>query len=285
MTVAGLSTSPDFPVTMGPEPFEIDYVVARFRIANPSGPNVPCMALVLENSASLIEKPIAPGELVTLRGNYFGPDTGELGTVDSSGQLPTSLAGVRVLFDGIPVPLLYVQSQQINAQAPFELAGKQSTAVHVEYQGVASQTAQIPVRAVAADFFQRPPSTPNAAYTYPQGFIFNQDGTPNSPSNPASVGSTVWILGTGGGVFTPPLPTGTMAPNSQLSYLAPPVSVIVDATPALVTYAGSSPTIPSGVFQINFVVPPVSAFLPFHYVDASIGSGGVGQLVSIAIQQ
>jgi uncharacterized protein (TIGR03437 family) len=276
VTLAGLSTSPDFPVTMGPEPVEIDYVVARLQISDPSRPNIPCMALVLENGASLIPAPIAPGELVTLRGAYFGPDVGRRGDLDSSGQFPTSLAGVRVLFDGIPAPLLYVQAQQINAQAPFELAGKQSTAVHVEYHGVASQTAQIQVREASADFFRMSSS--------PQGVIFNQDGTPNSPSNPATVGSTVWILGTGGGVLTPPLSTGTLAPLAPLSHLAPPISVIVDgSTPAQVTYAGSSPTAPSGVFQINFIVPPVSHDLSVHYIDAIV-AGSASREVSIAIQ-
>jgi uncharacterized protein (TIGR03437 family) len=285
VTLAGFTTSPDFPVTMGPEPFKIDYVVARLQISDPSRPNTPCMALVLENSASLLAGPIAPGELVTLRGAYFGPDTGQQGAVDSSGQLPTSLAGVRVLFDGIPAPLLYVQSQQINAQAPFELAGKQSTAVHVEYQGVASQTAQIQVRDAAADFFRVSPSPPNGSYPPPQGVIFNQDGTPNSPPNPAWVGSTVWILGTGGGVLTPPLSTGTLAPIAPLSFLPSPVTVIIDGgTPAQVTYAGSSPAASSGVFQINFVVPPVSSYLSVHYIDAIIAGSAI-QEVSIAIQQ
>jgi hypothetical protein len=30
----------------------------------------------------------------------------------------------------------------------------------------------------------------------------------------------VWILGTGGGLFTPPIPTGAMAPFAPLSKLA-----------------------------------------------------------------
>jgi uncharacterized protein (TIGR03437 family) len=259
--------------------------VARFQIANATRPNTPCMALALENGASLIEKPIAPGELVTLRGNHFGPDTGQEGAADSSGLLPTSLAGVRVLFDDIPAPLLWVQSQQINAQAPFELAGRQSTAVHVEYQGVASQTAQIAVQDAAPDFFQIPSSNPNQPYPPPQGVIFNEDGSPNSPSNPASVGSTAWILGTGGGVFTPPLATGTMAPLSPLSNLALPVTVSIDGgIHATVAYTGSSPTAPSGVFQINFVVPPVLSGQSIHTVYATIGSVPTGQ-VSITIRQ
>jgi len=287
VTVAGTTSSPDFPITMGAKAGVLDYVVARLQISNPSRPNTPCMALALENSASLMEKPIAPGELVTLRGNYFGPDTGQAAAADSSGLLPTSLGGVRVLFDGVPAPLLYVQSQQINAQAPFELAGRQSTAVQVEYQGVASQTAEIAVQAASPDFFQITPSNPNQAYPPPQGIVFNQDGSLNSPSNPAPAGSTVWMLGTGGGLFIPPLATGTLAPLSPLSKLGLPVTVTIDGgDPALVEYAGSSPTAPSGVFQINFVIPPVATAQSIHTVYATIGSVPTSQLqVSIAIQQ
>ena len=279
VTVAGRSWSPDFPVTMGPEPW-IDYVVARLQIADASRPEKPCMSLALQNGASFIEGPVAPGELVTLRGNHFGPDTGQPATVDSTGRLPAALAGVRVFFDTTPAPLLYVQSQQINLQAPFELAGKKSTSIHVEYQGVSSRTAQIAVEDAAPDFFRRLPSQ--------QGVIFNSDGSLNSPSNPAAVGSAVWILGTGGGLFTPPIPTGAMAPFTPLSKLALTPTVRIDAgIPAQVQYAGSSPTAPSGVFQINFVVPPVGTYSSTHTVDVTIGPGYTNplQTVSIAIGQ
>jgi uncharacterized protein (TIGR03437 family) len=279
VTLAGNTSSLDFSVTMGPEPW-IDYVVARLQIADASRPERPCMSLALQNGASFIEGPIAPGELVTLRGNHFGPDTAQPAAVDSTGRLPAALAGVRVFFDTTPAPLLYVQSQQINVQAPFELAGRKSTSIHVEYQGVSSQTAQIAVQDAAPDFFRLLPSQ--------QGVIFNSDGSLNSPSNPAPVGSAVWILGTGGGLFAPPIPTGAMAPFTPLSKLALTPTVLIDAgVPAQVQYAGSSPTAPSGVFQINFVVPPVVTY-PFpHTVDVTIGPGSTNplQTVSIAIRQ
>jgi uncharacterized protein (TIGR03437 family) len=77
-----------------------------------------------------------------------------------------------------------------------------------------------------------------------------------------------------------------MAPLSPLSKLALPVTVTIDGgLQAPVAYAGSSPTAPSGVFQINFVVPPVSTAQSIHTVYAAIGSAFTNQvLVSIAIQ-
>jgi uncharacterized protein (TIGR03437 family) len=278
VTISGPTMSADFPVTIGTPP-SINYFLARLQIADPSRPDHPCLTLLLENAASRIQKPIAPGELVTLTGNHFGPDVGVAATPDANGNLPTELAGVLVLFDGVPVPLLYVQSQQINAQAPFELAGKQSTNVQVVYQGVSSQIAPITVREASPDFFQTQSAN--------QGVIFNQDGSPNSPSNPAPVGSVVWILGTGGGLYSPPLPTGSIAPLSPLSHLVLTPRVLVDdGIKAEVRYAGSSPTAPSGVFQINFVVPPVGSYPTTHTVD--VGFDGITtnplQTVSIAIK-
>lgn len=278
VTLVGNTQSPDFPITISDGP-AANYFIARLKIADPSRPDPPCMTLLLENAASRIQKPIAPGELVTLTGNHFGPDSGVAATLDANGSFPTELAGVRVLFDGVAVPLLYVQSQQINVEAPFELAGRQSTAVHVEYQGVSSQTAAIAVQEAAPDFFQTQPA--------PQGVIFNQDGSPNSPSNPAPVGSVVWILGTGGGLYSPALATGTIAPLSPLSRLVlTPTVKIDDGVEAEVQYAGSSPLAPSGVFQINFVVPAVTNILPRHTVDVSFDgiTNDPLQTVTIAIK-
>jgi uncharacterized protein (TIGR03437 family) len=275
VTVVGNTSSLDFPITSGPEP-GYNYYVTRMQVADPNRPDIPCLTLALENSASLIQKAVAPGELVTLLGNHFGPDTGITATPDGNGMLPTQLEGVQVLMGGVPVPLLYVQSQQINAQVPFELAGAQSVAVQVEYRSAATAVANIGVYQAQPDLFRVPPGN--------QGLIFNQDGSLNSPSNPASVGSVVWTLGTGGGLLSPALPTGSIAPLSPLSYLAQTPTVLLDdGVPATVQYAGASPTLPSGVFQINFVVPPVNNFSNIHTVDVAFGPLATNPLATVMI--
>jgi uncharacterized protein (TIGR03437 family) len=252
------------------------------QVADPSRAEVPCLTLALSNSASLSQKSIAPGELLTLLGNHFGPDTGIAATPGANGNLPTQLGGVQVFMGGVPVPLLYVQSQQINAQAPFELTPGQSVAFHVEYQGASTATAGGSIAEQSPDLFRLAPAPSG---TNAPGLIFNQDGTLNSPSNPAAVGSVVWTFGTGGGLFSPALATGSIAPLAPLSYLAlPPTVLIDDGTPAQVQYAGSSPTLPSGVFQINFVVPPVNNISNTHTVDIAFGPITTGTPVTIAIK-
>ncbi len=73
---------------------------------------------------------VAPGEIVSLYGTGLGPSVGAIAKLDSTGKVPTTLAGVRMLFDGIPAPLLYAGANQINAIAPFGI-GKASTTVQV----------------------------------------------------------------------------------------------------------------------------------------------------------
>jgi hypothetical protein len=91
-------------------------------------------SLTVLNSASYVATEIAPGEIVSLLGYGIGPEAG----VSADGPvLPTQLAGVQVSFGGIPVPLLYAQSNAINAQVPWELAGQTSTTVLISYPGVA----------------------------------------------------------------------------------------------------------------------------------------------------
>ena len=85
------------------------------------------------NGASFAPGPISPGAIVSILGGGMGPETGVGGTV-TNGQVDTSVATTRVLFDGIPAPLLYVRSDQINAVAPYGIRSG-STNIQVEYRG------------------------------------------------------------------------------------------------------------------------------------------------------
>lgn len=266
VVVAGSTSSPDLPdfqnVTVGVSPA----FAAKLRIADPARPDTPCMALALQNAASYAEGSIAPGELITLRGLGFGPETGAVTSVSgsSASAVPTDLAGVRVFFDGIPAPLLYVQSLQINAQAPWELAGKTTTQVHVEYNGASTNTASVPVAPAAPAIFR--------LFYSSQGAIVNQDGTVNSAANPAAPGTVIAIFGTGGGLTSPLSVTGGFAPLQSLALLTQPVSVRIGGINADVVYAGDTPTLVSGVFQINARVPQSVVLSSVEPVDIKIAN-------------
>jgi uncharacterized protein (TIGR03437 family) len=276
----GNTRSADFPVTqnptlMVPGPLAPAYFASRFHISDPANAASPCLTLALENGASFGEGPIAPGELVTLRGLRLGPDAGISGQLDSSGNIATEASGVRVFFDSLAAPLLYAQSEQINAQVPWELAGKSATQVHVEYNGVSTRIASAVVAPAAPAFFR--------SYTSPQGAIVNEDGTPNSASNPAQRGSVVSIFGTGAGPTAPASTTGGIAPLTPLAFLTLRVSVALDFNNVEVLYAGLAPTISDGVFQINFRVPATVRLVATHFVDINVGGQESDQQLRVTI--
>jgi uncharacterized protein (TIGR03437 family) len=183
------------------------------------------------------------------------------------------LDAAQVFFNEIPAPLLYVQSEQINAQVPWELHGATTAQVRVEYQGGYSNTATVPLMDAAPAIFHDAAVLPIPNSPSFQGAILNQDGTPNSSSNPAARGSVVAIFGTGGGATMPGGITGGIAPLNPLGFLTLPVVVQINQYEADVLYAGTAPTLISGVFQLNVRVPDaVAPGLAFVYL--SVGGQG-----------
>jgi uncharacterized protein (TIGR03437 family) len=275
--LAGATTTSDFLVTPDSKLSAPGYFIANFQIANPGNANSPCSILAPENGANFQDGPVAPGELVTLWGLRFGPATGAALQFDSSKNIATTLAGVRVFFDEFPAPILYAQSEQINAQVPWELAGKTTAQMHVEYNGVSTRTGVVTLQASAPALFP-------AEYGAPQGAIINQDGTPNSPTNPAPAGSVVSIYGTGGGVTNPASVTGGIAPIKPKTTMELPTTVIIDDTFSVAAdYAGVAPTFVSGLMQINFRIPQSLGPFATHRVDVKIGNATTQGMISVTI--
>jgi len=275
--IAGDTNSTDFP-GINPRIQDQNFLV-HLLIDDPKKQDSPCMALVLQNAASFVEGPVAPGEIVTLRGAGFGPEMGmgPLFTPGPTANVSTSAGGVRLFFNDIPAPLLYVQAQQINAIVPWELAGQPTAQVHVEYLGSATDTATIRLATSAPGIFLQ-------NFDSQQGAILNDDGTVNSAANPAKTGSVIAIYGTGGGSTNTPGITGAFWPSDSLIRLTLPVSVTVGGLDAPVVYAGSAPALITGFFQINVRVP---ALLPSAawYVNVRIGAASSpSQTVTVAVK-
>jgi uncharacterized protein (TIGR03437 family) len=236
-----------------------DGVVSEVQFGSGGWAAPACLSTNVLNAATLSGNPgIAPGELVTLTGFGIGPDVGVAYEPGAQGNVPTQLAGVEVLFDGAPVPVLYAQSRQINAIAPVESGVNGTTHVTVNYNNQ-----------------QFGPAVAEAAFAGPgifrlqighsaQAAAINQDGTINGPTNPAAPGSVVTVWGTGYGQTNPPCPTGglnvpdaaPLSPGmSALIYNVVPNPLGVSILSAPVQYAGSAPSLVCGVVQINFRVP------------------------------
>ena len=200
------------------------------------------------NAASFLPGPIAPGEIITITGLGLGPTVGVGPSVLASGAVDTLLAGMRVLFDGIPAPLLFVRADQINAIVPYNLYGRTGTNMQLEMAGVRSDPIGLHVENTAPAIFTIDGSGRG------QGAIINQDGTVNSAAATAAPGSIVAIYGTGEGQTSPPGQDGRIVSTDLRTPLAP-VSVKIGGLPAEVRYIGSAPGAVSGLFQLNVVVP------------------------------
>src|SRR6185369_4403762 len=130
------------------------------------------------NAASYVGGGVAPGEIVTIFGAAMGPSELVRLRVAEDSRLATTLAETRILFDGVPAPLLYVSDRQSSAIVPYAVAGRPSVDVQVEYRGVRSDAVTAPVLASRPGIFSLDGSGRG------QGAILNEDGSVNSPSNP-----------------------------------------------------------------------------------------------------
>ena len=203
---------------------------------------------------------LSPGSIVTLFGSRMGPLDG-VGFEFEDGRLPTTLGGTRVLVNGEAVPLLFASYWQVNAILPYSLPVSTWPEIHVESDGDGGNelTRSIVQRAGIAVFRQNDSPSRLAA-------ALNEDGTLNSPDNPAQGGSTVMLFGTGGGATVPPSVAGEVTPL-ELRLLEHGAIVEVVGGPRLtVEYAGAAPGLVAGVTQINVklpdVIPEVEGFPP-----------------------
>ncbi len=229
------------------------------------------------NSASFVPEAVAPGEIVSLFGEGLGPSIG------SAGLTATQLSGAQVTFDGVPAPLLYVEDRQINLIAPWGLAGKTSSRMCATYLGKSSCTSVI-VAAAAPGVFTLDGKHAAAV---------NQDGTLNSPANPAHFGSIVSLYLTGLGAVTPqpadgantqlPLPTLVEMPQLfGVEFIQGPGMLSGELpVPLQILYAGPAPLEVGGLFQINFVVSAFSTPVWVTYPQPGKLSG-VPVTISIA---
>lgn len=187
---------------------------------------------------------IAPGEIFALAGSNLGPAHAVSGAPDESGRFPTSLSGVQVLINGTPAPLLLVQAAEIQGVVPF---------------GTSTNVATIQVRYLdeSAPALDAPNSSNAGIFTINgQAAVLNEDGTVNTPSNPARLGTIVSIFVTGTGGLLTPIPDGEIAPlPPPYSLLLWPPDVRVAGVTANVVWAGQAPALIAGAAQINARLP------------------------------
>jgi trimeric autotransporter adhesin len=230
------------------------------------------------NGATFQSGAVAPGELVSVFGAAIGPPAPAYLTLTNPRLVANSLQVLQVFFDGVPAPLLYASSGQVNTVVPYAVYGHATTQLQVEYLGVRSNSIALPVAAVAPGIFSM------AGSGQGQGAILNaRDGTINSALNPAAQGDWVSIFATGAGVTTPASVDGFVA-SAPLPVPTADVSVTMGGLPCQIQFDGAAPGLVSGVLQINAQVPPGLTPDPGVPVQIHIGSAVSSPTITVAVQ-
>jgi len=252
----------------------VEVIVNNVSFA-PSQPSV--FPFGITSAASYEAGGVAPGEILSIFGNYLGPNQPARGQIAGSGGYPTTVANSQVLFDGVPAPLLNAVDGQITVFAPFEIAGQASTMMQVSHSGTLSDSVRLAVSPFKPAVFTIDQSGRGSAA------ILNEDGSVNAAGNPGQRGAYVSIYWTGGGQTSPSSLTGQIM-GEVLSALGEPVSVFFGGTPGIVTYAGAAPLEVGGLFQVNVSIPANAPTGPAVPLLLSVGSWIAQINATIAIQ-
>ncbi len=208
---------------------------------------------------------VAPGTVFALFGVRLGPDDLVQAQLNAQGRLPTEIAGVSVLIDGVAAPLLFVSNRQLGGIVPF---GTQVNWV-IEANGAHTPTGAGPDLIVDTPWGRSDPqaisSFPSApgvftlnASVHGPAAALNEDGSLNSADNPASRGSIVTFWATGFGALDPtPADGETRFENLPQPIL--PVTVQLGYSDVQVLYAGQAPGLAAGVMQVNVRIPTTFA--------------------------
>jgi uncharacterized protein (TIGR03437 family) len=243
--------------------------------ANPPAGTVTCMA-----SAAIYDRTAAaPGEIVSIFGTEIGPSRPFNTAFDANGNVSQELGGMTVTIGGLPAPMLYADPGQINLVAPYGMATSGEVPVEIRRSGSLIAAFLQPVSETHAALFTSDASGFGALAT------LNQDGSVNSVSNPASVGSVVSVFGTGFGVMTPAALDGA-TPCKAVGKPVTAFSFMVYgdgagpsfSAPATVEYIGNAPCLVQGAVQINLRLPDTVKPLDGAITLAMFGSVSSGTI-------
>jgi len=233
---------------------------------------------------------VAPATIVQLEAP--GVQFSEAQVQAGGAPLPKELAGVEVLVDGIPAPLLSVSGSVIRLIVPKDapIAGAAEFLVRHSETGEILAHAYIPM-------FNASPAVLYAGAnpaTQGQARAVNQNGADNNSSNPAPVGQQLTVYLTGAGRLEA-LPPDGEAPGAEVPIDGVQAYLITStgAIAAPVVAASLDPSEP-GVWRVRVQVPQVAAdgnygFAVIYRSMASnnytVGSTNYRSLPTVAIRR
>lgn len=238
---------------------------------------------VLNAGSYAVGQAVAPGSLVAIFGTSLSTATVSGDTI----PLSNVINGTSVTFNGIPAPLLFVSTGQVNAQMPWEAlaAGATSGSVNVVVtsNGVPSASMAVQLAPIAPGIFSIPTG---AGYAVA---VNNSDGSlaapagaiPGITTHPANIGDALILYANGLGPLDTPDADGAASLDTLRHTLTVP-AVLVGGVQSTVLFSGLTPQFP-GVNQVNFLVPQVAGG---NSIPLQLRSGGITTTdqVVIAVQ-
>jgi uncharacterized protein (TIGR03437 family) len=215
--------------------------------------------------------PVAPLGLISIYGQQMSP----VNMATSQIPLPTALGDSCLSVNGTPVPLLFVSSQQINAQLPFNVSGSSTMNIHTP--GGISNNFYFTVQSTAPSVFMSAAAGPETGLAAIVRMNNNQLVTASNPINPKD---TIVIFLTGMGQTTPQVQAGLASPQSPLASADVAPIVTLGGVALNVLYAGLSPN-EVGVYQINATVP--TGIPPGLSIPLTINQGGGATTLNVRV--
>jgi uncharacterized protein (TIGR03437 family) len=228
------------------------------------------------SGASLLNGPVAPGEVVVIWGSGLGPAQLAQYQADANGLVPNSVGGTSVYVNGVLAPVLYASANQVAAVMPFGVSGSLAQ-MYVQYQNVTSAPFNLSVASQIPAIFTLGSGAGQAAA------INNKDGSINGAAHPAKVGDYIQLYITGAGQTSPSGTDGTFNDPSSLPVPVGAVKVTIGGQTANVNFAGGAPGAVAGVLQVNAQIPSgisVGAAVP---VVVQVGTSNSQPGVTIAV--
>lgn len=185
------------------------------------------------NAATFAGTVLAPGSLISVFGAGLS-----LGTLSASSlPLPTELSGVSIRINNIPAPLLFISSEQVNLQVPWEIASG-TVSITATVNGVPGNSIQANVGPYSPGIF----------------VVVHADGRPVSTDNPATAGEVLVAYATGLGPVTVNVPSGQASPASPPANTSELPTITIGGVPAEVVFSGLAPGF-VGLYQVNVRTP------------------------------
>ncbi len=217
----------------------------------------------VQNSASG-----APGlawnTIASIFGSNFTVSGRRRSARDDGDRFPTDLACVAVFVEDRPVPITYIQEDQINFQAPTLtniVSGNVRVRVVVNRGRSNEQRSEdvlVPLQVYNPAFFVFGGTTSIAALNQDFSFLVDPAVLNVGGARPARPGEIVQLFGTGFGPTDPFYQPGERVPTSRQTRVTEAFTVTVGGTMVRaedVVYAGLTPGSISGLYQFNVRLP------------------------------